>query len=301
MRIGLLGLFVIGMLGGFTPVMIKLGVGEFPPLLLTTLRFVVASIIFLPFFIKQQKHFTHNDVWFLFTRSLFFAGNVGFFSIAIQYTTTIVSQILYTLVPVIVLITSTIFLKEKITGSKVIGLIIATIGVIVLLQQSIVKTEIVTFGTPFGNMLNLCAVISWSLYIIVSKDLTKKYNPVITTFSSFVTTILVLLLLLPIENMIRPIEIGDVGVVGIGSILGLGIFSSAVMFFLTQVVVKKTSPFIASFSQYLGPFASAFISIPLLGEKPTSALFFAGMCIIFGVFIVTSYEHIRKHIQSMLQ
>ncbi|MBI2431207.1 MAG: EamA family transporter, partial [Candidatus Levybacteria bacterium] len=56
MWIGLLGLFVVGMLGGFTPVMIKFGVREFPPLLLTTLRFLVASIVFYPFFFRYQRN-----------------------------------------------------------------------------------------------------------------------------------------------------------------------------------------------------------------------------------------------------
>lgn len=301
MWVGLVGLFIVGMLGGFTPVAIKFGVREFPPLLLTTLRFVVAAIVLFPFFLKQQRNVSRFDIWFLFTRSLFFAGNVGLFSIAIQYTTAIVAQILYTLVPIIVLVMSYVFLKEKITISKILGLVIAVVGAGILLQQSIVKAEVITFGTPFGNILNLLAVFSWSYYILVSKELTKKYSPLTTTFSSFITTIVVLLLLLPVEYVIRPIAIGNVTAVGIGSILWLGIFSSAVMFLLTQVVVKKTSPFITSFSQYFGPFASALISIPLLGEKPTSILFFAGLFIFCGVFYATSYEQVRKYLKSVLQ
>lgn len=301
MWIGLIGLFIVGMLGGFTPVMLKFGLQEFPPLFLTVLRFLIASIVFLPFFLKQKKHLTQGDIWYLFTRSIFFAGNVGFFSIAVQYTTAIVSQIIYTLVPVIVLVMSYVFLKEKLTMPKIFGLIIATIGIGLLIQQSITKTETLTFGTPLGNILTLCAVLSWSFYVIVSKDLTKRFSLTVTTFSSFITTIFILFLLLPIEYIIRPWEVENITTIGIGSVLGLGVFSSAIMFFLKQFIIKKVGPFPASFSEYLGPFSSALFAIPLLGEKPTITLFFAGMCIIFGVVYATSYEQIKKHVRSVLQ
>ncbi|MBI2431149.1 MAG: EamA family transporter, partial [Candidatus Levybacteria bacterium] len=291
----------VGMLGGFTPVMIKFGVREFPPLLLTTLRFLVASIVFYPFFFRYQRNLARHDIWFLFTRSLFFAGNVGFFSVAIQYTTTIVSQLLYTLVPVIVLLMSRFLFKETMTMQKIAGLIIASFGVGLILKESIVKTEILAFGTPLGNLLTLIAVFSWAFYVLVSKDLTKKYSPVVTSFSSFVTTVVVLLFLLPFEGSVRSFQIYDVTTTGILSIFGLGIFSSALMFFLIQFVIKKTSPFTASLHQYIGPFSSGVISVPILGEKPTPILFVSGLCIIFGVLLATAYEHLRKQFKSVLQ
>lgn len=298
---GFFGLLLLGILGGSTPIWVKLGTREFPPLLLTTLRFVVAAIIFLPFFLREKKHLSRKDIWILFTRSLFFAGNAGIFSIAILYTTAIISQVLYSFVPGIVLVMSYFFLKEKITKQKLIGLFVAVFGIAILIEQSIVKSEIVTFGTLFGNLLTLLAMLSWASYTVVSKKLTAVYSPVVTTFASFITIIIVLLFFLPIEYAIRPFHIQQIDMLGVLSIGGLGIFSSAIMFLLTQVLIQKTSSFITSLSQYVAPFASAVIAIPILGEKPTPLFFLAGVCILVGVFYATSYAGVKKHLRSMVQ
>ncbi|QQG40998.1 MAG: DMT family transporter [Candidatus Levyibacteriota bacterium] len=301
MWIGFFGILVIGILGGSTPILVKLGLTEFPPLLLTTLRFIIATIIFLPFFLQEKRHLTRHDIWILFTRSLFFAGNAGIFSIAIQYTTAIISQVLYSFVPGIVLVMSFLFLRENMTKQRIIGLFIAVIGVGILIQQSIIKTEVLTFGTLIGNMLTLLAALSWSAYTVVSKRLTDVYSPVVTTFASFVTIIIILVPLLPIEYILQPVQLENVDLSGVGSVMYLGIFSSAFMFFLTQLLIQKTSSFVTSLSQYLAPFAGAMIAIPILGEKLTPLFFLAGVCVVVGVFYATSYEGVRKHIKSVLQ
>lgn len=291
MKTGLIALMIAGLLGGISPILIKIGVKEIPPLTLTAIRFFLATLIFLPFFLKfKTKNISKRDIKNISFISIFFALNVGIFSIAIQFTTAIVSQILYTLVPIIVVVLSYFVLKEKITKNKMIGLMLAFAGVAFLVQQSIAKEEVLTFGTPLGNFLSIAAVISWSLYMIYSKRLTNKYSPATTTFFSFLVTTILLLLILPIELTIRPLIISNVTFSGISSVLGLAFFSSCLMFFLIQLVIKKTSPFAASLFQYLGPFSAAIFAIPILGEKPTFPLIFAGFLIIFGVFYATNFN-----------
>src|SRR3989344_6138599 len=112
--------------------------------MLTSLRFVVATIIFLPFYLRTKKPLSKHDIITISKYSIFFALNVAIFSIAIQYTTAIMSQILYTLVPVIVMILSYFILKEKLTIQKIVGLAIAMTGIAFLLYQSASKEESLT-------------------------------------------------------------------------------------------------------------------------------------------------------------
>ncbi|MDO8639546.1 MAG: DMT family transporter [bacterium] len=291
MKTGLIALMVAGLIGGISPILVKIGVKEIPPLTLTAIRFLLATLIFLPFFLKfRTKNLSRRDIENISFISIFFALNVGIFSIAIQFTTAIVSQIFYTLVPIIVVALSYFILKERITKNKIIGLMLAFTGVAFLLQQSIAKEEVLTFGTPLGNLLNIAAVISWSFYMIYSKRLTNKYSPATTTFFSFLITTVLLLLILPIEFTIRPLIINSVTFSSVASVLGLAFFSSCLMFFLIQLVIKKTSPFTASLFQYLGPFSAAIFAIPILGEKPTFPLILAGFLIILGVFYATTFN-----------
>lgn len=297
MLLGIVALVMAGLIGGATPVFIKLGTREIPPITLTTIRFIIAAIILLPFYLRQNSlNLSKADILELSKKSLFFSLNVGIFSIAIQFTTAIISQIFYTLVPIIVAVLSYYLLKERFTKNKIIGLIIAFLGISFLIQQSVMKEEILTFGTPLGNMLNLLAVFSWALYMVFSKNLTNKYSPVTTSFFSFAQTVIILLFIVPFELTIRPVLTDHLTSTGMISVIGLGIFSSALMFFLLQFAIKKTTPFTTSFFQYLGPFSSALVAIPILGEKPTPALIMGGLLIIIGVFLATTYEQLKKRI-----
>lgn len=301
MWLGILALLVAGFIGGQSSLLLKLALHDFPPLFLTEIRFILAALIFLPFFLKQRIKLSKKEIQSLFLHSIFFSLNVGIFSIAIQYTTAILSQILYTLVPLVVIVISYKLLREKFTQNKIIGLLIAMLGVGFLISQSVSKSETLTFGTPLGNLLTLAAVLSWSFYMVLSKNLTRKYSPTTTSFFSFLTTVILLLFVVPFEHFIHPLEISKVSVIGLGSVLTLGIFSSALMFFLIQFSIKKTSPFTASFYQYVGPISAAITAIPFLGEKPTHGLIIGGFLTIIGVFVATTFPFLRKKSKSVLQ
>ncbi len=290
---GLIALLVAGFIGGQTPLFLKVAVREFPPLLVTFLRFLIATVVILPFFIRQKEKLSRADIKQLSLQSLFFAGNVGIFSIAVQYTSVIMSQILYTLVPLIVAIMSYLMLNEKFTKNKIIGLLFAMIGVGFLIEQSASKMDILSFGTPLGNILSLLAIFSWATYMVLSKNLTKKYSTITTSFMSYVVAAFILLFCVPFEQLVRPFLPSHVTFLGIGSVLTMGIVSSALMFFLLQVVIKKTSPFIASLFQYLGPLSAAITAIPFLGEKLTTPLIFGSILILVGVFYATTYPYIK--------
>lgn len=295
MLLGIVALLAAGFIGGLSPIFLKFGEREIPPLTLTLIRVAIATLVFLPFYLKRKPNkLSKSSIVDLAKNSIFFSINLGVFSIAIQFTTAIMAQILYTAVPIIVAILSFFLLKERFSKNKIIGLIIALLGIAFLIQQSIVKEEVLTFGTPLGNILTLLAVVSWSSYMVFSKRLTEKYSPETTSFFSFVLTTMILIFIAPFELMIRPISVDKISFVGIGSVIFLGVVSSALMFFLIQFAIKKTNPFTTSFFQYLGPFVSAVVSVPLFGEKPTMALVVGGFLIIFGVFLATTYEQLKK-------
>lgn len=97
MWIGVAALLTAGFIGGQSPLFLKIALHEFPPLIITLLRFVIASIILSPFFIKEYKTLKKPDLKKLIGSSVFFSGNLIIFGIAVQYTSAIASQILYTL------------------------------------------------------------------------------------------------------------------------------------------------------------------------------------------------------------
>lgn len=267
MGLGILALFLANFLGGgLTPVFIKIGVAEIPPLTFTALRFILATLIFLPVYLQHSgiKISQKNFKWVLLN-SIFFTINVGLFSIGIQYTNVVISQILYTLVPVIVAFLAHFLLKEKITVNKAIGSSIAFLGVIFLISQSFNQQNI--FGKPLGNLIILTAVFSWSAYYAISRKISSAYSQISISFANFLTSAILLSFLIPFELMIRPFNLFDVKPTGLTSLLVVSFASSVIFINLLQIGIKKCGAFIASLFSYFGPFSAALIAVPFLEKK----------------------------------
>lgn len=292
---GIVALFFANFIGGaLGPLFLKIGIHEFPVLTFTTLRFLIATVVFLPFFLKGKGHFNKKQTKQLVFYSLLFSINTILYGIGLQFTSALVSQILYATVPIFTGIFSYFLIHEKFGVNKIIGALIAMSGVGILVYSSVQKHDTLSLGTPLGNGIILISVLSWSLYLIFSKRLTAVYSPSTTSFASFFITFVFASILMPFEWIIRPFSVSTITPIGLSSLLGIGIFSTTLSFFLIQYGVKKTSPFTASLFLYLAPLFSAVTAIPFLHEKITIELILGGFLIITGVFFATTYEYLKK-------
>lgn len=280
----LVGYFIAG---SFSPIFVKLGVKEFPPLIFTFLRFILAFLFILPLYLREKK-FNLSYSKLALINSFFFAANMALYSIGIQYTSAISGSIIYTLVPLFVGILD-FFAGERPTKSKIIGTVIALSGLLFLIYQSISKSDTLSLGTPLGNLLICLATICWAGYLFISKRVHQEQSSIGISLSNFLFTFLILIPLLPFENSLRLFEPAAITRTGVISVVGAGLFSSALYIFLLQVGIKKLGSFLASVFSYIAPLFTALTAIPILGEKITAATVIGGFLIIFGVFYATTY------------
>jgi drug/metabolite transporter (DMT)-like permease len=161
----LLGIFVM-IVWGLNFSVIKLGVGEIDPLLLTALRFTLA-VIPAVFFVKRPQVKWRYLVGYGLT---FAIGVWGMGSWSIQAGLSAgMASVLMQMNVVISLLVGYFLLKENITLMRVFGSIIAILG--------LVLSVLVTDGsvTALGLVLILIASLSWSITsIIVKKAGTKE-------------------------------------------------------------------------------------------------------------------------------
>lgn len=292
---GLIALFFSNFIGGaLSPLFVKLGIHEFPVLTFSALRFLIATLVFLPFFLRNKRGFDKKHRKILIFYSVFFAGNAILYSVGLQFTTALVSQVLYTTVPIFTGFFSYLIIKEKFGANKIIGAVLAMSGIGFLIYQSLQNTDNTSFGSFQGNFIILIAILSWSLYLVLSKKLTSLYSPTVTSFTSYALTFAIAAIFMPFEWIVRPFTYQTVTMTGVWSLFGVGIISSALSFFLIQYGVKKTTPFTASLFFYLAPLFSALTAIPFLHEKVTPQLVIGGILIITGVFLATTYEYLKN-------
>jgi drug/metabolite transporter (DMT)-like permease len=302
MLLGLLFLF-IGQLAGSTvvPIATKIGLQFTSPLLFVFLRFLFASILFFPFFVfSKRKKLGFSDYKNIMILALLLFFNVSLFTVGIQFTTVLMSQILYGATPIVVGILAQIFLHETLTKEKIIGLAIALSGMCFLFYQSATQQEHLTFGTPLGNVIIIGAMLGYSGWVLYSRALqtSQKYTSSQLSFFTFIFIALYMLFMLPIDKYLSSSHMFVFSNYSLLYSILVG-FGSVILYFFIQLGIKYTNAFTASLFQYIGPFLTGIFSTIILHEKVTSSLFFGGILIIGGVFYATSFNYVMRLIKKV--
>jgi drug/metabolite transporter (DMT)-like permease len=102
------------------------------------------------------------------------AGNQLFFLKGLSITTPINAAIIMVSNPIVVLLIAAVLIKERISISKVTGIILGIAGALIML----IYNKTFSFGseTITGDIMVLINSISWAFYVVLVKPLMKKYN-----------------------------------------------------------------------------------------------------------------------------
>ncbi|MFZ2206838.1 MAG: DMT family transporter [Microgenomates group bacterium] len=288
----ILALIVVGILGGIAPLFMKIALKEFNSYQILFLRFGLATILVFPLLVKHLKAITIRKLSYAFPAGLLFSGNVFFMVVGIQYTTSIVSQLFYLLTPVFVSLVGYLFFKEKISFRRVISMIVCFAGSSLLILRSVQGHDLVrSIGTLQGNILIMCAVTSWSLYVVFTKRISKQLDPSFFLVSNFITAFFVsgisfiftqtsfMATISHFYSSSPPIML---------SLLALAVINSVLFFFLYQWSLKYVSAFIVASTTYISPLSAALFAIPFFGEQLSTTLLLSAVSIFIGSYLILS-------------
>ena len=141
------------------------------------LRLLGATLIFwlISLFTPYEKIEKRDFLKIIFAAVLGMCINMLAFFRGLELSTPINSGVIITLSPILVLILSYLFLKEKVTLKKILGIIIGFSGAIFLILNTS-KTGMNAPNIPLGNSFFLLNASAYAGYLIVVKPLTSKYN-----------------------------------------------------------------------------------------------------------------------------
>jgi len=143
------------------------------------LRLIGAGLIFfiISLFLPSQKIDTADYLRFFFAALLGMCINMLMFFKGLELSTPINSSVIITLTPIMVLILSYIFLKEKISFTKLFGIMMGFTGALIL----IIYGKKIANNAPnimLGNIMFLINASAFAGYLVISKPLTEKYHTV---------------------------------------------------------------------------------------------------------------------------
>lgn len=288
----LFALIVVGFLGGVAPFFMKVALKEFSSYQILFLRFAMATLTIIPIYISQIQMFSFKKVKYVIPSGILFTLNVFFFVVGVQYTTTIVSQLFYLLAPVIVSLLGYFLFKERVSVRRIISMLICFGGSSLLILRSVEGGTIIkSIGTFHGNIIILCAVISWALYAVYTKRVSKIIEPPFFLVSNFIIALVISIVILIITktSIIGTIILFSQSSLPVmGSLLALASINSILFFFLYQWSIKHVSAFLAASTAYLSPLSTALLAIPFLGEQLSMTFLISATSIFIGSYLILS-------------
>ncbi len=152
-----------------------------PPANLTFLRTLISGVVYVLYMTYAGMPFKYKGRELTLLLVLGFLAvpiNQFAFLYGIKFTTATEAALLYATTPVLVLLVSRAYLKEKITPSKIIGTVLAFSGVAVIVLE---KGAHIGISHLKGDFFVFMAVISWTLYTTLGRKLVLRHGVLNTT------------------------------------------------------------------------------------------------------------------------
>jgi len=276
-------LIILSAIWGSAFFAIKVGLNDFSPIGVASLRLIIASIFLLFLFYSQNKKiiFTKEIIFLLIIIGII--GNfIPFYLIswAEQFIPSSTAGMLMAIGPIITLIMSHFLTKnEKFSLMKLISIIIGLIGVFFVFNINSLNN--ILNNSSIDILAKLLVILAAFGYMLSNIIAYEKLNDIdsfsITTFATTFGAIFSLPFFvydLSINNFNYDFEINS-----IYAIIYLGIFPTAIAFQFRYYITKTSGPVFLSYVAYLIPVFAVIWGYILLSEK-------IGLQSLIGIFLI---------------
>lgn len=256
------------------------------PLNLVMLRITTGAILFAllhRLFVKER--IARADIGRLLLCAL--TGvfvNQCFFITGLKFTTPINAALIMTTTPILVLIASSLIIREKITSLKVGGIALGITGAIGLI---LMKNGDATwsFGSLKGDLMIFLNAMSYGIYLVLVKSLMKKYQALTVVKWVFLFG-LIFMFPFGISGM-SSIEWSSFSPLVWGSLAFVLLATTVLAYLFNAFALKIVNPSVVSVYIYLQPLFATMIALFWGKDTLTWEKIVAGVLIFTGVYLVS--------------
>ncbi len=181
--------------------------------------------------------------------------------------------------PLVIALASFVVLREPIGRKEVLGIAVATLGVLLLVSGG--RLARLEWLRNWGDGLVLVSAHTWAFYTIATRDLSRARHPLAVTLLVFTPLTVVCALgmaltsRLPVPGLLAPRPLA--------ALLFLGILGTAAQWGWQEGVARLGAAR-AGLYLYLEPIATTALAVPLLGESYGVTTAVGGLMILGGVW-----------------
>jgi len=282
MVVGILcGLGAASIWGGMY-VVSKLVLEIIPPSLLVSIRLVLGALtLTVVLMIRGFPSVSRRQLL-----QILGVGFVGYgISLSLQFLGTKLStaangSLVTSATPAFVLVFARLLLNEKITWLRLVALLLATLGVVAVIDPRSAQLEPDLF---MGNLSLIGAAVTWALYSVLVRKTTQDIDLLLFSLIAFLGG-------LPVSVPVgvwewQTIGIGEISLGVVGGILFLGIISTALAMVLWNTAFAFVDASLASLTFFAQPVVGTILGWLFLGERITPLFLLGGLLIGLGLII----------------
>ncbi len=269
------------------------GVNELvPPVTLAFLRWTVAVMALFPFAIgpllSERQQIGRSLKYLLCCGILSVTLYNTLIYIAAHTTVTVNMAVINESTPLFILLFARLLLGEKFTRLKILGVLMTTLGVLLLVSNGHLK-NLINLSFRLGDLWVLAAAITFGLYSILIKKRPADLSLVSFTFMTFILGWLLLAPLFWWETSTSDAVVAY-NLKLLGVIFYLGVFASIIAYVAWTRAVQLLGPGKSALIYYLLPVFSGIQAIIFLNEPLKDVHIFSFLLIVGGVIIANQLD-----------
>lgn len=280
-------ILIIGAIAiAFSPIFVRFS--DVDPIMTAFYRIFISLPFFLFFssfnIIEKVKFPEFNNSYVIFLVSgIFFALDLICWHWSIKLTTVSKATFLSNLAPIVVIIFSLIFLKERFSKFFYLAALLSMVGMLMLLGESFRFNK----SQFIGDLLGVLTAVWYGSYIVTISQLRKKYNSTSIMFlSGIVTAIILLIVSILFEQSLIPQSLFTITIIFLLGFICQFMGQSFITYSLAYL-----SASLSSLCLLIQPIAATVLAYFFFQEKLTTIQFFGSAFILIGIYIArTKYE-----------
>ena len=278
---------------------LKISAGNYNPIQITFLRFLIGGVVLLPLAIREIKSkkikIKFNDImFFILTGFICVVVSMIMFQLGVICCPASIVAVLFSCNSVFVVLFAYIMLAEKIYKHTVISIIVSVLGMMAIINPFHMS------ASAAGIIFSLIAAITFALYNVIGRTRSDRYGGITLTCFSFLLgcaelAVLISITYIPaVSQMFSgsglsvfasiPLFAG-INLSSLPGLLYVGIFVTGLGYTFYFMAMEETSAATASLVFYLKPVLAPIFALAVLGEPITSNMIIGIILIIIGSFI----------------
>jgi len=263
----------------------KLAVTSAPPLEVSTVRFVIATIVLVGIAVVARTDFGRGSLWPVVIAGIFgyFGYNAFVFVGLAMAPASDGALIVPTIIPVLTAIAAS-FVGERLTATKLAGLALASVGAAIVIAAG-QSGDTISSRRLIGDVLMLLGAGCWAIYTVLGTIALRSRSPLAVVTIAAPVGAAFLLPLGFVEKGYSDLADWSTGVWL--NVLYLALVGTVASFILFYWLVRRVGAGVAAMTSYFVPVLTIAMAVLFLGDRPHPLQLVGGLVILAGVRLAT--------------